>query len=389
MSWNNLASNQTVSCNNLQDAVNTGVFTLNNSIPSSDKEVTKSEAEFYVNIVAIPSKSSNQLVVKSNLISSTPTTSTTTTSPAGTDYLTAVVYGGLIYRSTDDGTTWTGLTAPGSRSWNDVAMSTGGQYQLAADSSGYRWRSIDYGANWTPDANFPYVAPDAVGVSGTGQYQLAVPRYNYIAYSSNYGAIGSWTNSVTGGQEYWGTGDISKNGQYALVGGSSGPVKVSSNYGVDFSNAPGQINLSSANWRSSAVSGTGQHMIVGQYGYSAKVWISSDYGVSFILLPNPPISFLYSSAWSVAAVSSTGQYMLIGEYGGYLYSSSNYGVNWTTVMSSGGVKNWRAASISTTGQYQYAVVQGGGIYFSNNYGVSWNLLTSAGSNYWAGIATSK
>ena len=81
--------------------------------------------------------------------------------------------------------------------------------------------------------------------------------------------------------------------------------------------------------------------------------------------------------------------MLIGEYGGYLYRSSNFGINWTTIMGSSGVKNWRAAVISTTGQYQYAIVQGANIWFSNDYGVNWTRLTSAGSNTWAGIATSK
>jgi len=69
MSWSGLASNQCVSCNNLQDAVNNGVFALKSTIPSSNKEITKSEAESYVYIQTISGKSSNQLVVKSNLSS--------------------------------------------------------------------------------------------------------------------------------------------------------------------------------------------------------------------------------------------------------------------------------------------------------------------------------
>ena len=69
MSWAGLASNQCVSCNNLQDAVNNGVFTLKNTIPSSAKEINVSEAENYVNINTI-SKPSNRLVVKSDLVSS-------------------------------------------------------------------------------------------------------------------------------------------------------------------------------------------------------------------------------------------------------------------------------------------------------------------------------
>ena len=71
MSWAGIASNQCVSRNNLQDAVNNGVFTLKNTIPAGTKQITKAEANNYVNIDTAygpyASKSYNQLVVKSNL----------------------------------------------------------------------------------------------------------------------------------------------------------------------------------------------------------------------------------------------------------------------------------------------------------------------------------
>ena len=74
MSWAGLASNQCVSCENLQDAVTTGVFALKSTIPSTSpakyKQVTKTEAETYVYCTVGGGKASNQLVVKSNLTSS-------------------------------------------------------------------------------------------------------------------------------------------------------------------------------------------------------------------------------------------------------------------------------------------------------------------------------
>jgi len=73
MSWAGLANNQTVSFNNLQNAVDTSVFTVKNTIPSSNEQITKSDADFYVYIQAIPSKSNDQLVVKSDLVASTVT----------------------------------------------------------------------------------------------------------------------------------------------------------------------------------------------------------------------------------------------------------------------------------------------------------------------------
>jgi hypothetical protein len=82
MSWAALASNQTVSFNNLQNAVNTGVFTLKNSIPASSEQITKADADYYVNINTsygpYAAKASNQLVVKSNLQAAATTTTTTT-----------------------------------------------------------------------------------------------------------------------------------------------------------------------------------------------------------------------------------------------------------------------------------------------------------------------
>lgn len=71
MSWSGIASNQCVSRNNLQDAVNNGVFTLKNTIPTGTKQITKNEAEYYVNLntayAPLAAKTFNQLVVKSNL----------------------------------------------------------------------------------------------------------------------------------------------------------------------------------------------------------------------------------------------------------------------------------------------------------------------------------
>ncbi len=71
MSWASIANNQTVSFNNLQNAVNNGVFTQKTSIPASNEQITKADADTYVNINTsygpYAAKASNQLVVKSDL----------------------------------------------------------------------------------------------------------------------------------------------------------------------------------------------------------------------------------------------------------------------------------------------------------------------------------
>jgi len=71
MPWNDLASNQTISFNNLQNAVDTGLFAQKSTIPVSNEQITKADADacVYINTLFGPfaSKTSNQLVVKSNL----------------------------------------------------------------------------------------------------------------------------------------------------------------------------------------------------------------------------------------------------------------------------------------------------------------------------------
>jgi hypothetical protein len=71
MSWASLASNQTVSFNNLQNAVTNGYFVALTGIPATQEQITKSDASTYVNVdtgyAPFAGKASNQLVVKSNL----------------------------------------------------------------------------------------------------------------------------------------------------------------------------------------------------------------------------------------------------------------------------------------------------------------------------------
>ena len=71
MGWYTIANNQTVSFNNLQDAVNQGVFVPKTSIPASNEQITKADADakVYLNTSYAPfaNKAENQLVVRSNL----------------------------------------------------------------------------------------------------------------------------------------------------------------------------------------------------------------------------------------------------------------------------------------------------------------------------------
>ena len=80
MSWAGLANNQIVSFNNLQDAVTNGYFTALTTIPVSNEEITKTDASTYVNCdptyYLFAAKTSNQLIAKRDLVTTTSTTTT-------------------------------------------------------------------------------------------------------------------------------------------------------------------------------------------------------------------------------------------------------------------------------------------------------------------------
>jgi hypothetical protein len=80
MSYSSIANNQTISFNNLQDGVNTGQLSQKAPIPVSNEQITKADANTYVNIdtsfAPYAAKASNQLVVKSNLKSTVSVTTT-------------------------------------------------------------------------------------------------------------------------------------------------------------------------------------------------------------------------------------------------------------------------------------------------------------------------
>ena len=99
MSWAGIAANQCVSRNNLQDAVNNGVFTLKTAIPAGTKQITKSEANVYVQLdtayAPYAAKTFNQLVVKSNL------------QPCAT-----LPYSYIIYCNYSDGNYLAGVSTP-------------------------------------------------------------------------------------------------------------------------------------------------------------------------------------------------------------------------------------------------------------------------------------
>lgn len=433
MSWASLANNQTVSFNNLQDAVNNGVFTLKNTIPVSNKQTTKGEAEFYVNIDPIL-KANGQLVVKSNLVANTTSTTTTTlpcigyelsandgtgvdnpysftytncvgdpasgivdnlgpvveicalqgTVVPGSIYITVTEIGPCLSPITTT-TTTTIYTPVGSTTpFTTVSVSRStGQYQMAGNSNfnsspwlqGYVFVSDNYGANWKKTSLFGFW--QKVASSDNGQYMLAVEYYGKAYRSSNYGS--TWTQIT------------------------NFPFPAPTNpYGFPA--------LQILNFRGAALSDNGQYQVISTsedfYGSTVvfgttvsqnfnTIFVSNDYGATWAARTYQENE---EGVYNAVTISANGQTVLAAKgrnvFGvGTVLRSTNYGVTWSGIPASEASGNLVDIAILADGSRAISAR------FSNDYfpyliastdnGATWSNITGGGGaaqQQWTDVA---
>lgn len=358
MSWAGIANNQTISNNNLQDAVTTGVLCLKNTIPASTKQITKTEANNYVNLYpnypSFAAKASNQLVVKKDL-------------PNQIGY--AATYGALAYRTFDGGYSWENISPGGSIVISSVACSSTGNYVTLLQENGNVWYSSTYGSSWSNVAFTPN-ASTQVAMSKDGQYQTLCRYGDYLYRSTNWGA--NWAQVTSAGSRKWYAIAISSTGQYQTAGDASvgGYIYRSTDYGVSYTPITG---AGARYWTyMAAMSNNGEYQfIIGNDGitppFTSQIYRSTDYGATWAAVQS-------SQYKRSLACSSSGQYVIAGTDGGQVWISSNYGVTWAQAnLYPSGNTLWDATAISATGQYMFAGNGAGSIlsYYSNDYGANW------------------
>lgn len=254
--------------------------------------------------------------------------------------------------------------------WNGLAVSSTGQYQLAAIATIGIYRSSDYGVTWILATGTNGPTWSAVAISASGQYQTAVANgVNYIYRSSDYGLTWTTTTSIAG--NYTGVA-VSATGQYQIACISGVGIYRSINYGVNWV----IIYANTSNWGGLAISATGQY----QYAYvtSSYVYRSTDYGISWIY----PNSTVY--AWNSISCSSSGQYVTLGVNGSFIYRSIDYGSSLPAVASS---STWTSVAVSSSGQYQTSSLNNGTISRSIDSGATW-IPTNSPSITWSRVAMS-
>jgi uncharacterized repeat protein (TIGR02543 family) len=145
-----------------------------------------------------------------------------------------------------------------------------------------------------------------------------------------------------------------------------------------------QVYTTSRNFRCVASSSDGRYVVAGEEG--GYIYLSTDYGLNWAATPNPtPIS----ANWRGLAMSSNGQNIVgvINSTSGTrgIYRSTDYGSTWTQVSTIG--RAYRGVASSSDGTVLAAIVDDGGIYVSTNSGTTWTQ-TLAMVAAWRGIALS-
>ena len=318
-----------ISLNNLQSGVTQGYFLAKTSIPSGTKQITKAEANTYVNIntsfESYANKASNQLVARQDLQGITN------------------IYPYTIYALADP--------------------SGGGGDPY------YAWKSIDGGNNFiqltgfTPSISWTEIAGDV-----TGTYIAAVSKTlnNQVYISSNSGT--TFTNVSLNSANFYPSGvSMSTNGQYIVVSGFSiipdgtatgyAKIAISSNYGASFTTTYIDTTLHPY-WYTAYQSDTGKVSISGNGQYITAVFSYGEF-VGFPFNYTRPVGFKVTSSnygssftasatttyaiFGAIALSETGQYQILGadwydrnnvfpvgwQEGFRGYVSTNYGATWT------------------------------------------------------------
>jgi hypothetical protein len=456
MSWAGIANNQTISYNNLQDAVNNGIFTLNLAIAPTNQQCTKDYVSTHVsgfnpNYPSYAAKSSNQLVVKSDLYNP----GQFTLSPQYGMYFTGLTCTGaptftfnvttqttLPYNTTIpaqtitvnlDGSSIVGYPLNLSLVLNSVTIldcvdinSGGAQTKtltLPNAITGPSTLRISIGSGACavvpPSVVFTNISIGATAISSTGQYQYAAgttflyssAEQGYMYLSSDYGATWTQKSSV---YDYFTGMAVSNDGLRVIAVGPSGSCYLSTNAGTTWPKLTSFPNITlglgdvysptSINFTKVSMSGDGLTILASfnstkytlvsdpnQYQSIAGVYKSTDGGSSWTTL-----SYSTISNYNANALSSSAVYQIHSQDGGFRYSTNSGG---SFANSGSGQQTLIIGEISTrnNGSEIYAVpfaMTGSQIAYplkSTNGGATWTNITAGSSgdvNFWSCVAAS-
>jgi len=437
MAYSDLQQNQTISFNNLQSGVTQGFFTAKTTIPSSLKQITKTEANTYVNInTSLPTyaaKASNQLVTREDL------SGITSTSP----YVMYGVAGTAAYKSTDGGNTFTALSGlTSSYTWTAIAGDSTGTYIAVVTNSLSLtvYLSSDGGATFTAKLISGVFGgtlyPTGVAMSNNGQYIGIAGLTNTLSagglkqallvassdYGVSFGTIYTDSMNVNMYNNYPFKISVSGNGQYMTAvysyevdpGGINTPRPwsfriYSTNYGSTWTRSGGS---EFSRFFDIALDGTGQNQFLttdylepglgGTQG--VKAFVTNNFGSSFTERYSNTVSYFASTrrvGFTSATISDNGQVMVgatneftttsfysPSSFSPLVISSINSGTSFAqsdgytnnvaiaggTAVTTGITNNYIAMMLNNIGQFNYSINGGSSFIVSATTARAWSQI---------------
>lgn len=184
--------------------------------------------------------------------------------------------GGLVYKSTDSGVTWSETAAP-SYGWNKVAISNDGQYIFAQGNSNYVHVSSNGGTSFTQKTTNVQQNNNQLVCSATGQYvYLGGGAFGagYVTVSTDYGA--TWSQKSATGTAVKQALACSSDGRYVVTGAASAAVYTSADFGANWTT---RTNAGNRSWYGGNISDDGTKVALAVY--NVGIFVSTDSGANW------------------------------------------------------------------------------------------------------------
>ena len=266
---------------------------------------------------------------------------------------------GPIFRSSDSGLTWTQTSAPIGM-WTSVASSADGTKLVAAIGSyfvnGYNstlYISTNSGTTWVENTDIPESPASIVSVACSADGRVILANGGWAVGEAYGSALFISTNA---GVDWTVTNFY---GVANSVSCSADGTKIIAGFGFMSMWTMLSTNLGST-WRQSiggqsvASSADGTILLNSSgYGGPGPIWLSSNAGISWSQITNPPITgtAVACSAEGKRLLSATGGYT-----SGTIFASGDSGVTW--LQSDAPTTNWSSVVTSADGNKMFAAAQG-------------------------------
>jgi photosystem II stability/assembly factor-like uncharacterized protein len=274
-----------------------------------------------------------------------------------------------VYRTTNNGSTWSAIMTGHTDAFGAaLTLNNAGTTLLSGTRTGI-FRTTDGGTNWTAsNSGLSYLSVNTLAFSADGVVLYAGTDGGGVCSSTDNGA--TWQAPNIGLKQSNGNTAsvyaVTVMGTTVFAGtNGEGSVYRSSDRGATWTGS--QSGLAGKTMRSLFVHGT--TLLAGRSGGgvfrstdNGSTWLESDAG-----LP---------SLAGVSAFVNIGAIVFAGTYGSGVYQSADTGKHWTSVTPAPPFPNWiNALTVSSTNRL-YAGMQSSGVYVTSDNGVNWSAANS-------------